>query len=308
MVVLISVFFLVMLGCTITSPIPRQIDLLQRLPLHTVSIHGNRIVYLDEGEGRPLILIHGFGGAIWNWEHQQHDLAQSYRVITLDLLGSGLSAKPHIAYTPVALLNFFLDFMDHLGLEQAVLIGNSIGAGLAMSMALQHPDRVASLVLITGLPAHIQDSLVSAQHKAFLESRPPLWLAKMGNWFLGRWLSKKVLSKVIHNPYRLTSLVIERSYQNRSTPGFLHALFSLADHLGEWEQNFAPRISSITHPTLILWGSEDGVFPPSVGETLHRMIPHSVLKIISDSGHMPQWENPLQVNQAIRQFLATPVP
>lgn len=292
-----------------TTPPPATIELLQRVPYHMASVNGQSIAYVDQGQGFPLILIHGFGGSIWNWEHQQQALSQSFRVITLDLLGSGLSAKPDIPYTPDTLLTFFCAFMDTLGLKQAVLIGNSMGAGLAIGMALTNPDRVAALILLDGFPADIQNSLGSDQYKGFLEQRPPLWLAQVGNWMAGRWLTRHLLEEIIHDPTLITPMVLERSFQNRRAPGVLNALFSMADQLPKWERDFSQRLSSISHPTLILWGEEDKVFPLPVGRTLHETISGSVFSLVPESGHMPQWENPTIVNRAILEFLsAGPVP
>ena len=122
-------------ACTTTHPPLPLIESIQRLPLKTIQIDGDQVVYVETGSGHPLILLHGFGGSIWNWEHQQSSLSSHYRVITLDLLGSGMSAKPDITYTPSRLVSFLLHFMEALEIEQATLIGNSMGAGLAMATA-----------------------------------------------------------------------------------------------------------------------------------------------------------------------------
>ena len=99
-------------ACTTTQTSPELIESIQRLPLLKVQVDGEQIAYVDTGTGPPLILIHGFGGAIWNWEHQQSVLSAHYRVIALDLLGSGMSAKPELAYSPSRLITFFLHFLD----------------------------------------------------------------------------------------------------------------------------------------------------------------------------------------------------
>ena len=118
------------------------------MPIRTVLVHDQRIAYLDVGTGPPIILIHGFGGSMWQWEYQQHTLSQHFRVLTLDLPGAGLSDKPEIDYRPDQMLDFFVGFMDAVKIPQATLVGNSMGAGLAIGMALTHPTRVAKLVLI----------------------------------------------------------------------------------------------------------------------------------------------------------------
>ncbi|MDE3018754.1 MAG: alpha/beta fold hydrolase, partial [Nitrospirota bacterium] len=85
---------LLVTACTTVQDPPPWFDSFQRLPIKTVLVQGHRIAYLDEGQGDPVILIHGFGGSMWQWEYQQEALATGHRLITLDLLGSGLSDKP----------------------------------------------------------------------------------------------------------------------------------------------------------------------------------------------------------------------
>ena len=240
---------------------------------------------------------------MWNWEYQYTGLASSHRVIILDLLGSGLSDKPEGPYTPTRLVHFFEQFLDTLNITQATLVGNSMGAGLALAVALSSPDRVKSLILISGFPPNPRESIASQQYKRFLERRPPLWMAEFGNWIGGRWVTRLTLKEIIHNPDLITPLVIERSFQNRHRSDFLRPLYSLLDNIDEWEKTFGPRLNQIPHPTLILWGSDDRVFPPPIGEQLQKTIPNATFHLIPQAGHLPQWEQPLQVNSLISQFL-----
>ncbi|MEK7761422.1 MAG: alpha/beta fold hydrolase, partial [Nitrospirota bacterium] len=116
-----------MVACSSPSPIPAQFDAIERIPIHTVLVHGQQVAYLDVGTGPPVILIHGFGGSMWQWEYQQHALSQHFRVLTLDLPGAGLSDKPEIDYLPDQMLDFFVGFMDAVKIPQATLVGNSMG-------------------------------------------------------------------------------------------------------------------------------------------------------------------------------------
>ena len=94
---------------------------------------------------------------------------------------------------------FFEQFLDSLNIHQATLVGNSLGAGLAMAMALTHPDRVQALILISGLPADIRKSVELPRYQQFLDRRPPLWLAKLGNWLAGRWASRSLLEEIVYD-------------------------------------------------------------------------------------------------------------
>lgn len=290
-------------ACAKAPAMPPWFDSIYRLPVKTVLVEGQRIAYLDRGDGPPVILVHGFGGSMWQWEYQQSALAATHRVITPDLLGSGLSDKPDIEYRPEQILAYFLGFMDALGIDRAAMVGNSLGAGVVMSMALSHPDRVDRLVLISGLPKNVREKLVSPLIRRAVDSRAPVWLVELGNWLAGRWVTETVLKEVIHDPALLTPVVIDRAYRNRQRPGLIHPLLALPRNLPLWEEGFALRIQEISKPTLILWGTEDRLFPLEVGRELHEMIPGSSFVAISEAGHIPQWERPNVVNAHLIEFL-----
>ena len=77
-------------ACTSPSSLPQWFDALGRLPVNSVTVQGQRMAYLDVGQGPPVLLLHGFGGSMWQWEHQQAALSAHFRVITHDLVGAGL--------------------------------------------------------------------------------------------------------------------------------------------------------------------------------------------------------------------------
>jgi len=292
-----------MTACSSPSSIPAQFDAIERMPVHTVLIRGQRIAYLDVGAGPPIILIHGFGGSMWQWEYQQHALSQHFRVLTLDLPGAGLSDKPEIDYRPDQMLDFLVGFMDAVKTPQATLVGNSMGAGLAIGMALAHPTRVAKLVLIDGLPQHVMEKLTSPSVKRALETRAPSWLVSFGNMLFGGLMIESVLREIVHDPALLTSAVIERSNRNRQRPGLIKPIMTVRENLPLWESGFAMRLGEITQPVLVIWGNEDRVFPIAVGEELHQTIKGSQFIRIPKAGHIPQWERPDVVNQELITFI-----
>lgn len=289
-------------ACAATHDISEWFDAIHRVPLNTVVVEGNRIAYTDSGEGPPVILVHGFGGSMWQWEYQQ-PLSSSYRLITLDMLGAGLSGKPDIDYTPAQLVDFMRNFMDALQITKAALVGNSMGAGIVTGMALTYPDRVDKVVLIDGLPDQIRDKLTSPSLQRALGPWPPLWVLKLANWFAGRGTTQKILSEMVYNDDLLTPAVIDRSTRNRRRPGLFEPLRATARNVPLWESGFAKRIGEIRHPTLILWGAKDSVFAPSVGEQLHRTIPGSQFILIPDAGHIAMWERPDVINPLLTKFL-----
>lgn len=290
-------------ACSSSSPIPPFFESLERIPIKTVTVQDQRIAYLDVGTGPPVILIHGFGGSMWQWEHQQQALAGDFRVLTLDLPGSGLSDKPDIEYRPDQLLDFFIGFMDAVHLPHATLVGNSMGAGLAIGMALEHPTRVSKLVLIGGLPPQLLLKLTSPSIRRALETRTPTWVVSFGSWLFGDLMTESIMQEFIHNPALLTPAVIERSNRNRRRPGLIRPIMAARKTLPLWEAGFAMRLHTLSHPTMIIWGEQDRVFPLSVGEELRRTIPGSQLVTIPDAGHLPQWEQPDLVNSVLIAYI-----
>ena len=265
-------------------------------------VEGNRIAYTDRGDGPPVILIHGFGGSMWQWEYQQ-PLASSYRLITLDMLGAGLSDKPDILYTPDQMVHFMRTFMEALQIPKAALVGNSMGAGLVIGMGLTYPDRVDKIVLIDGLPDQIHDKLTSPSLQRALGPWPPLWMLTLANWFAGPGTTKKILREMVYNDELLSPAVIDRSTRNRRRPGLFKPLRATVKNVPLWESGFATRIREIRQPTLILWGDKDAVFAPSVGEQIHRTIPGSQFVLIPDAGHIAMWERPDVINPILTKFL-----
>jgi pimeloyl-ACP methyl ester carboxylesterase len=294
---------IVMAACSSPTPTPPFFEPFDRIPIRTVHVSGQLMAYLDVGQGQPVILIHGFGGSMWQWEHQQKPLSAEFRLITPDLIGSGLSAKPDIDYRPEQMLDYFIGFMDALQIPQAVLVGNSMGAGLAIGTALAHPERVSQLVLIDGLPANVRERVTSPSIQRALDTPAPSWLASFGNWLFGGLMIESILQEIVHDPALLTPAVIERSNRNRQRPGVIPPLMTARDSLPLWETGFAKRIGEIPHRTLILWGEKDRVFPISVGEELQRTIKGSTLVRIPNAGHIPQWERPDLANAAMIEFL-----
>ena len=139
--------------------------------------------------------------------------------------------------------------------------------------------------------------------KRAIESRTPVWLATVGNWLFGRWMTESVLKEIVHDPGLLTSAVIERANRNRQRPGLVPAAMSLARNLPLWEEGFARQLGQIRHPTLVLWGTEDRIFPPQVGKELHATVQGSTFMLIAGAGHIPQWERPEAVNPILLKFL-----
>jgi pimeloyl-ACP methyl ester carboxylesterase len=289
-------------GCSIPLVRPTRIDWNPSLSPRTIQINGHTIFYTVKGEGKPILLLHGYGAGIWVWEKQIEALSQSYRVYALDLIGHGYSDRPKISYTPETYIHFLRDFMDGLGIEKATLIGNSMGGGMAWAMAIRYPERVDRLVLINCVPPDVLQQVKNESFRTLVAIKdvpilPYLVIAARSKNSI-RW----VLLECVSNIKLITPEVLNRQYQLSKIKGTTRVLYSTFKHAEE-ALELKDQLALIRQPTLFVWGEDDLIFPPEVGETLHQAITGSKFLRIEKSGHIPMWETPDQVNQAILDFL-----
>jgi len=251
------------------------------------------------------VLLHGYAGATWNWEHQIEPLGRRFTLFIPDLIGQGLSDKPRVAYTPAFYVDWLHGFLDAVGAKRAHLIGHSMGAGLALSLALTHRDRVDRLVLISGFPRGLLDHLKSS-HLRRLHQCGSGWLFGLGYRFLGRRAFMKFIGGLVADRSLVTPAVIERAYRLRKDHGQARPLWSSLEHVSDWEQDYALRLGAVRCPVQIIWGQQDRFISLAAGEDLHRTIPGAHLAVLPDTGHLPMWERPDDVNRLIVEFLNAP--
>ena len=289
-------------GCSIPLIRPTRIDWNPSLSPQTIQINNHTIFYTVKGEGKPLLLIHGYGAGIWIWEKQIEVLSQSYRVYALDLIGYGFSDRPKIPYTPESYVLFLKDFMDGVGIEKATLIGNSMGGGIAWAMAILFPERVDRLILINCAPPDVLNQVKNESFRTLVAIKdipilPYLVIAGRSKNSI-RWILLECVSDI----KLITPEVLNRQYQLSKIKGTTWVLYSTFKHAGE-ALTLGDKLSLIRHPTLLIWGERDLILPPTVGENLHQAITGSTFQRIEKSGHIPMWETPDEVNRAILSFL-----
>jgi pimeloyl-ACP methyl ester carboxylesterase len=281
--------------------------------LQTWTWQGHQIRYVVEGQGQPLILIHGFGASIGHWRKNIPVLAEAgYKVFAIDLLGFGASDKALISYSVGLWEEMLADFWTELVQEPAVFIGNSIGALLSLMMLAHHPEMSAGGVLLNaagGLnhrPEELNPPLRFVMG-AFSKLVNSEWV---GGFLFDRIRQKSRLKKTLEQVYcdrtAITDELVDILYQPSCDPGAQKVFASiLSAPPGPRPEELLPLV---IQPLLVIWGEADPWTPiagAKLYQTLAETSPEQFQFVpIPNTGHCPHDERPDVVNAAILNWLA----
>jgi pimeloyl-ACP methyl ester carboxylesterase len=242
--------------------------------------------FLHEGGSKlrpPLVLIHGAGGDHLSWPPEMRRLLD-HRIITLDLPGHGKTEGPG-CQSIQAYAHAVAAFVDGIGLSRAVFIGHSMGGAIALVLALDYPDRVAGIGLISTGPSLPIPALVI--ENAANPSTLPLAIRRLQEMSLGSQTPANVKESIF-----------------KSLSGIRQTLL-LDDLLACDQFNMTDRLDAIRTPALVVCGSEDKLTPPRFSALLSQRIPASALQIVDGAGHMLVLEQPIRLAKLISVFVAT---
>lgn len=266
--------------------------------LKTVTLHGDRVTYRDEGTGEILLLVHGMGGSSNTWSGVIPLLAKKYRVIAPDLLGHGESDKPRGDYSVGAFAVLLRDLLDALDVPRVTVIGHSLGGGIAMQFAHQHRQYCERIVLISsggfgddvGRVLRLLSLPGSELVLPVIASRPAI-------------LAGNALRALMGSTDRFKARPSLSNRDNRQA--FLRTLRSVVDFRGQAVCALNRLGFHGVLPALIISGDEDRVIPVEHARAAHRMLPDSRLHILSGVHHHPPTERPDTVARLIDDFVAT---
>lgn len=266
-----------------------------------IDVDGIRVHYQEAGDrsAPALVLIHGFASSTLVWSKVFLRLAEAgYRVIAVDMLGYGYSAKPKNGeYTIGGQAKLLTRLLDALGIPQAIFVGSSYGGAVAATCALDFPDRVEKLVLVGAVN---NNRPLAFKLMRFFGS--PVLGDVVSPLLIG---SRRLLRRRMKRVYDRHAWVMdERRVDARHLPlraaGTQRAIINT---VRRWD---AERISRdahlITQPTLLLWGENDLDIPLADGERLHAEIPGSRLIVFLNCGHLPHEEYPEAFTNVVNGF------
>jgi pimeloyl-ACP methyl ester carboxylesterase len=267
--------------------------------------------YFTAGSGQPLLLLHGVADSAHSWQWVMPTLARTHQIYAPSLPGFGNSAKPDIDYSPHFFTTFVTAFLDNLGLQRVSIVGNSLGGLIGMRLALSAPDRVNSLVLIdsAGLGREISPTL-----RGLTLPGAGQLLAAVGQTEAGaRSWAFSVSNLLFANPDRVPSVWREQLYRMARMPGYLEATVgavrggntAVAQKKREIMLDQLPQLNM---PTLVIWGEQDRILPAHQAQASVDRLPQGQLALLPNCGHVPQIEQPEQVQTLLEQFLNSRVP
>ena len=247
---------------------------------------------LDVGEGPPVLLLHGTAPGTTAQANfsQLFPALQDYRVLAPDLLGFGNSPlSPPLEYGPELWARQAWQLLDERDISQVVLVGNSMGARIALTMASTRSDRVRGLVLFS-----TRMTPTTSPAQALLRSYTPS-LAGMEHLLRECFVT---------DPALVTPEVVQERYLASARPGAHEAMQRVFEGLARAAGPATQDIARLTIPSLLMHGREDRIVPSTDGAKLADLMPHADLHILAGTGHWFQLERAATVNLLITDFLA----
>ena len=237
--------------------------------------------WLEEGDGgKPIILLHGLMGGVENFGEMVDFISEEYKVYGLDLkLFEGSILKVSVK----SLSDYLYEFMNHLELSSAILLGNSMGGHIALIFSKEHPDMVDGMIL-TGSSG--------------------LYESAMGDSFPRRGDKDYIRTKteeVFYNPAVATDELVDRVFEIANNR--VSILRLLGYPKSAIRHNMAEDLPNLTMPVCLIWGEHDKVTPPKVAHEFHSLLPNSELHWVPLCGHAPMWEHPEEFSEIVLQWL-----
>jgi pimeloyl-ACP methyl ester carboxylesterase len=288
----------------VTGPTP-WLEIDWRAHQRREKIEGRWLNFVDIGSGPPVLLVHGLAGCWQNWLENISSLASEYRVIAVDLPGFGESEMPARPISISGYARTLEALCDALGLDSVRVVGNSMGGFVGAELTIRSPARVEALCLVAAAGLSVEharaDRSRGVRHR--IENLLFFYVAWLATKFPSLALRPRVrrwmLGLVVAHPEELPGPLIAEQVRGFAKPGFDPALEALTRY------PIRDRLGEIACPTLIVWGDEDTLVPPSDAAEFEWLIAGSRKLTYEDTGHAPMLERPERFNGDLQAFLET---
>jgi pimeloyl-ACP methyl ester carboxylesterase len=262
-----------------------------------------RLAVMEKGQGRPILLLHGFATSSYSWRAIMPGLAKAHRVIALDLRGFGASDKPlDDRYSIEDQAGAVAAFIEQENLRDLTIIGHSFGGGVTLTLALkagqERQPRIRNIVLVDTIayrqpiPVFFRILQVPVVGDAAMTLVPPEVQAGQG------------LRLAYYDREKISAQDVAEYANTLYSPAAKHALTKTVEHImPDNIDEIAGRYKTIKMPALIVWCEQDKVVPLVLGLRLHEEMRSSEFALFTHCGHMPQEEKPEDTARAIQAFL-----
>jgi haloalkane dehalogenase len=270
-----------------------------------LDVDGGLMHYLDEGQGRPVVMVHGTPTWSFLYRAQVGALRDEYRCVAADQIGFGLSAKPAgWSYTPAAHARNLASLIERLGLRDIVLVVHDFGGPIGLSYAVEHPENVAGLVVLNTWMWSLAGWNPSAERAMRLLGGP-----------LGRFLYERLnlsprllLPQLFGDRKKLTPELHRQYLAPFATAQERHSTWALARELlasGAWYEGlWARRAALADKPALLIWGMADAAFDERALARWEQALPKARVRRLDGVGHFVQEEAGAELTAQLRTFLA----
>lgn len=257
-----------------------------------IKVNDVDLAYRDEGAGEAIVFLHAFALTQRMWDEQVEAFATKCRVITFDWRGFGESTLGEQNTSMDVFADDLAGLLDALQIECATICGLSMGGYAAFAFYRKYGSRVASLILADTRAGNDTEEAKLARYKMAERVRRE-GLSFLPDEVLSKWLAPSTISNRPRVVEQVRSMII-----NNQPAGVVSAQTAMAERLDS-----TPLLAQIRCPTLVIVGEQDSLTPLSEAEKICTAIPAAHLKVINDSGHLSNIEQPEFFNQAIVAFL-----
>jgi pimeloyl-ACP methyl ester carboxylesterase len=261
-----------------------------------VTVFGFKLHYLEAGRGAPVVLLHGLGGDGSRWGPNVEALSHDFHVFALDQIGFGQSDKPLANYHTGMLAEFLAGFLKAVNVPKASLIGNSMGAGVALYAAVHYPDLVDRIVLADG------GGFRNPTGNAPAAPSPEALHRRQIQNSVTRGETREFFRILFHDKSLVTDKMVDDQYAMRLRSAFAISKMQEGGEKGLGSLSEA-EVRGVKAPTLVVWGKYDELANPAGADRLERTIPGAKKVLIDNCGHMPQLERADEFNRLVREFL-----
>ncbi len=283
-----------------------EISELRGVDRNTATVEGDPIHYLHAGEGRPIVLLHGgiIDAAHISWAPQLGPLADEGRIVVPNLPGYGPNPQPNDPLSIPRHVKTIAGFLETLDLEDALVAGISLGGGVAVGLALDHPDRISELVAVDAMG--LGQSLSSGRLTWLLARLQVTNHLSVELMRRSRGYVAAGLETLAHDAYDVPEKLIDLVQQEARRPGAGAAFRSLRGTEVTWDgyrTDYSERLTELSVPTMFVHGADDEVFPPAWSDRAAELAPDATVEMLVDCGHLATWERHEAMTDTLKDWL-----